>query len=248
MNQDKIDRRDPERMTSTAVAHPEQIRQTEQAEQARAQVALSALPETRQLMLRILKREGSAGADRLANEIGITLSGARQHLSALEQDGLIVHRLERTGPGRPRHWYELSATGDALFPRHYGALTTELLSYVQDEDPEMVTRIFARRGQRRLEGALRRMNGRDFADRVRILAQVLDEDGYLADFRHDPDGSFVITEHNCAVLTVALRYQHACSSELDFLVRALPDAEVVRIAHRLNGAHVCAYRITQRED
>jgi predicted ArsR family transcriptional regulator len=224
----------------------EQIRLTEQAEQTRAQAALSALPETRQLILRILKRDGTAGADRLAAEIGITLSGARQHLTALEQDGLIAHRLERTGPGRPRHWYELSSTGDSLFPRHYGALTTELLSYVQEEDPEMVERIFARRGQRRLEGAQRRMAGLPFPEQVRVLSEILDEDGYLADFRQEEDGSFVVTEHNCAVLTVALRYQHACSSELEFLQKALPNAEVERIAHRINGAHVCAYRITER--
>ena len=239
----------PKNVTSTTPgehAAPEQIRLTEQAEQIRAHAAISALPETRQMIMRILKREGSVGADRLAGEIGITLSGARQHLTALEQDGLIAHRLERTGPGRPRHWYELSPTGDSLFPRHYGALTTELLSYVQDEDPEMVERIFARRGQRRLEGAQRRMQGLAFPDQVRVLAQILDEDGYLADFRQDADGSFVITEHNCAVLTVAMRYSHACSSELDFLVRALPNAGVVRIAHRINGAHVCAYRITER--
>jgi predicted ArsR family transcriptional regulator len=231
---------------SAGRASQEQIRLTEQAEQTRAQAALSVLPETRQLILRILKRDGTAGADRLAAEIGITLSGARQHLTALEQDGLIAHRLERTGPGRPRHWYELSSTGDSLFPRHYGALTTELLSYVQEEDPEMVERIFARRGQRRLEGAQRRMAGLPFPEQVRVLAEILDEDGYLADFRQEEDGSFVVTEHNCAVLTVALRYHHACSSELEFLQKALPNAEVERIAHRINGAHVCAYRITER--
>jgi predicted ArsR family transcriptional regulator len=229
----------------TTHANQELIRLTEQAEQTRAQAALSALPETRQLMLRILKRDGSAGADRLAAEIGITLSGARQHLTALEQDGLIAHRLERTGPGRPRHWYELSSTGDSLFPRHYGALTTELLSYVQDEDPEMVERIFARRGQRRLEGAQRRMAGLPFPDQVRVLAEILDEDGYLADFRPQDDGSFIVTEHNCAVLSVAMRYRHACNSELEFIARALPNADVERIAHRLNGAHVCAYRIAE---
>jgi predicted ArsR family transcriptional regulator len=42
---------------------------------------------------------------------------------------------------------------------------------------------------------------------------------------------------------VALRYRHACSSELDFLQAALPNAEVTRIAHRINGGHVCAYLV-----
>jgi predicted ArsR family transcriptional regulator len=79
-----------------------------------------------------------------------------------------------------------------------------------------------------------------------VVAKILDEDGYLADFQDCGDGSFLITEHNCAVLSVAQRYRHACSSELEFLQAALPQAEVRRIAHRIAGGHVCAYRVTLR--
>jgi len=219
------------------------IRRTEQAELTRQEVALSAFPESRRLMLDVLKRDGAADTERLANLAGITVSGARQHLTALERDGLITHRVTRRGAGRPRHTYALSPAGDALFPRHYGALTNELLAYVEDEDPELVERIFARRGQRRLDGARERTAGHAFRERVAIIATILDEDGYLADFTEEADGTFVITEHNCAVLSVAMRYSHACSSELDFLQRALPDAEVTRIAHRIKGAHVCAYSV-----
>lgn len=220
------------------------IRGNEQAELSRQEIALSAFPETRRLILDVLKRDGAADTERLAKLVGITVSGARQHLTALERDGLISHRVDRRGAGRPRHTYALSSAGDALFPRHYGALTNELLAYVEDEDPELVERIFARRGQRRLDGALERTAGHSFRERVAIVATILDEDGYLADFTDEADGTFVITEHNCAVLSVAMRYSHACSSELDFLQRALPDAEVTRIAHRIKGAHVCAYRVT----
>jgi predicted ArsR family transcriptional regulator len=50
------------------------------------------------------------------------------------------------------------------------------------------------------------------------------------------------------VLGVALRYRHACSSELDFLQAALPNAEVTRIAHRIGGGHVCAYLVQPDAD
>ncbi len=216
---------------------------SERAERVRQEIAIRALPETRRLMLEILKREGTADTEHLARKTEITTSGARQHLVALESDGLIVHDVERAGPGRPRHAYRLSVAGDALFPRHYGALTNELLAYVEDEDPAMLERIFARRGQRRLDQALARTTDQPFREKVRIVAQILDDDGYLADFAEAEDGSFIITEHNCAVLSVAQRYRHACSSELDFLQRVLPESEVTRIAHRINGGHACAYRI-----
>jgi len=223
---------------------PADVQAAERSEQRKQEVALRALPETRRAMLEVLKREGSADAERLAEQTQITTSGARQHLVALEAAGLVAHAVVREGPGRPRHVYALTPAGDALFPRVYSALTNELLGYVADEDPALVERIFARRAERRLAAALARTAGLPVAGRVRVLAQILDEDGYLADFTEEADGSFLITEHNCAVLSVAQRYGHACSSELEFLQRTLPEAEVTRIAHRLNGAHVCAYRVT----
>ena len=76
------------------------------------------------------------------------------------------------------------------------------------------------------------------------LARILDEDGYLADFDARPDGTFRITEHNCAVLDVAERYGHACSSEIAFLRDVLPDASVERVSHMIAGGHSCAYVVT----
>lgn len=205
--------------------------------------ALASLPPTRRELLELLKRQGEADAEMLAVRLGITLSGTRQHLTALSADGLVTHRRERTGPGRPKHRFALTAAGDALFPRNYVDLTNELLSYVEDEDPELLERIFDRRARRRLERARIRSGGLSFPEKVKLVAAILDEDGYLADFEERGDGTFVVTEHNCAVLAVAQKYRHACSTELAFLQALLPEAEVTRIAHRLNGGHVCAYEV-----
>ena len=213
---------------------------------ATAQVALDSLPETRRAILEHLKRQGTTGVESISTATTITVSGARQHLVALERDGLITHHDLREGKGRPKHLYALTPAGDALFPRNYAELANELLEYVEVADPHLLQQIFAKRAARRLEQARLRLAGLAFAEKVRVLAQILDEDGYLADFQQQPDGSFVITEHNCAVLSVARRYNHACSSELSFLQAALPEAELVRIAHQLVGGHVCAYSVRLR--
>ena len=210
---------------------------------------LTNLPESRRAILELIKKRGEVDAGSIAVAIGMTISGARQHLTALSRDGLVTNQQERSeaaGRGRPRHLYVLTAAGDALFPRNYVDLTNELLEYVEDESPDLLGRIFDRRAQRRLERARSRTGGQPFAEKVRIVAGILDEDGYLADFEARPDGTFLITEHNCAVLGVALRYRHACSSELDFLQAAMPEADVTRVAHRINGGHVCAYEIKPR--
>ena len=206
-------------------------------------LALASLPPARRQILEHLKRHGEAGVESVAAALSVTISGARQQLVALERDGLIAHQMLREGAGRPRHSYQLTPAGDALFPRRYADLANELLDYADGEDPALVARLFERRGARRLAEARVRLQGLPFGEQVRELARILDQDGYLADFTLRDDGVYVITEHNCAVLSVAQRYSHACSSEWTFLQAALPRATVRRVAHQLVSGHVCAYEI-----
>lgn len=208
--------------------------------------ALAELPPTRRALLVTLRKRGERRAEELAQELGITVSAVRQHLQSLEAADLVVHRDERSGPGRPRRSYRLGRTAEALFPKAYGALTLELLDHFSEEDPDVVRRAFERRRDARVARVERRLEGLGFAERVAELARVLDEDGYLADFEQTGDGLFRIREHNCAILAVAQRYGHACATEISFLRQVLPDAEVTRIAHIITGSHACIYEIRQR--
>lgn len=204
---------------------------------------LAAMPETRRTMLNALKKRGELLAEELAEIGGITASGTRQHLQALEADGLVTHLEQREGRGRPKHVFKLTPAADALYPRTYSELTNELLEYVQDDDPELLERIFKRRMKRRLERTQVRLKPlKSLEDRLRELTKILDEDGYLADFEVN-NGKFRITEHNCAIHAIALRYGQACSSELEFLRLALPGTKVERVAHMIAGSHVCAYEV-----
>ena len=208
---------------------------------------LSTLAPTRRQILESLKKRGELGADELAAQLELTTSGVRQHLVALTSDGLVAHRQVREGPGRPRHCYHLTAAADALFPRAYSDLTNELLGYASDDDPELIERLFERRRKRRVEDAKLRLAGKTFDHKVEELAAILDEDGYLADFQRQDDGSFLITEHNCAILGVARRYGQACSSEIGFLREAMPEASIERIQHMIAGAHSCAYEVREKK-
>ncbi|MBV8692887.1 MAG: ArsR family transcriptional regulator [Actinobacteria bacterium] len=207
---------------------------------------LDRLPEARRTILRTLKRCGEARAEELAATLEVTASAMRQHLTALEAEGLVTHHQVKGSPGRPKHVYHLTASAEGLFPKAYGELTTELLDYVQEADPALVESIFAKRRQRRIEGARARLAGKPFAARVAELAHILDEDGYLAEVEplgEDGAGGFRIVEHNCAILSVASKYGLACSSELEFIRAALPDATIDRVKHMMAGAYVCAYEV-----
>jgi DeoR family suf operon transcriptional repressor len=212
-----------------------------------AGTVLAELPATRRTLIVTLRRRGEARAEDLADALGITVSAVRQHLQSLAAADLVVHRDERNGPGRPRRSYALGPAAEALFPKAYGELTVELLSYVDDEDPAMVARVFERRRQARVARVAARLRDLpDFDARVAEVARSLDEDGYLADFCREEDGAYRLTEHNCAILAVAQRYGHACASEISFLRELLPEADVKRVGHILSGSHACVYELRER--
>jgi DeoR family suf operon transcriptional repressor len=118
-----------------------------------------------------------------------------------------------------------------------------VLGFVEQDSPDLIEKIFERRRDDRLKRAESRLHGLSFANRVRELTGILEEDGYLAESVLTEDGSWLVIEHNCAILDVARRYGAACTSELAFLRAAMPDAEVQRVKHKMAGDFVCAYRM-----
>jgi DeoR family suf operon transcriptional repressor len=209
--------------------------------------SVDVLPSARRSLVTAIKHEGEIRAEDLAAALGITPSAVRQHLSALERDGLVTHREVRQGPGRPKHLFRLTSRADALFPRAYGELADELLGYLGEDEPDAVERAFERRRARRVRNARARLERcSDLAGRVVELGRILDEDGYVAEVVDDPEGGWRIIERNCAIFTVAQRYGAACGTELEFIREVLPDAEVERISHMVAGAHNCAYRVRPR--
>ncbi len=207
---------------------------------------LASLPATRRAILVSLKKRGEARAEELAGDLAITASAVRQHLTGLVTNGFVGHREMKGGPGRPKHLYSLTPAAEALFPKRYSDLTNEVLAIVEEEDPQLLDRVFERRRDARIDNAIPRLAaaGPRLADQVAELATILDEDGYLAEWEPLEDGTFRITEHNCAVLGVAQRYGQACVSEIEFLRAVLPTATVERTQHMMAGAHRCAYTVS----
>jgi DeoR family suf operon transcriptional repressor len=209
-------------------------------------VPLDTLSPARRSLLTAIKRLGETSAEKLAEILSITPSAVRQQLASAADEGLVIHREIREGRGRPRHLYTLSHAGHRLFPAGYGALARDVLDYVAEMDPALVDGAFERRRRQRVERGQARLAGLPFSRKVWELARILDEDGYLAEALPQPDGSWRIVEHNCAIFAVARRYGQACSTEIAFLREVLPEAEVERVSHMVAGGKMCAYEIRRR--
>lgn len=194
-------------------------------------------------VLLALKRRGEASAEELARELEITPSAVRQHLAGLRAAGFITNRQERGRPGRPVELHHTTPAGDALFARPNDALLMEALEQIEAEEPELIGRIFERRRNRRVDELADLLDGKDLAERVALLVEVLDQEGYLATSSVSSDGTYRIALHNCAMWTVANRFGEACTTELAWLRDLLPQAEVSRASHRIDGAFSCGYDI-----
>ena len=108
----------------------------------------------------------------MAQALGLTPAAVRMQLVRLEDDGLFAHddvagdALRR---GRPAHHYTLTSAAEALYPKRYGDLTTELLGYLGGPDGEQVDKLFERRRQRRVDEARPRLAHLTFTDQVTAL-------------------------------------------------------------------------------
>lgn len=201
---------------------------------------------TQRRVLAALKRHGEATADELAVTLEISSSAVRQHLSALRSIGLIAARQERGQPGRPADRYHATELAEPIFGTTVVNLSIEILRDVENEDPQLVDRIFDRRQRRLVEGAKDKLSGKSIDERITILTELLDEQGYLADSDKVDDDHHRLNLHSCAIWPVASRYQQACTAELEFLRELMPDATVDRVTHKTNGAHTCTYEVSMR--
>ena len=198
-------------------------------------------------VLYAVRRRGEATVTDIAEMLDMTPSGARQHLTGLADAGLLQIGEAARVPGqqgRSERIYCIAPAAEPLFPRAYGELTNQLLGYVPAGE---VTRAFEHRRDDRIAGAAARLAGkRSFAAKVTELAKILDEDGYLASVEPIGDGAYRIAERNCAIFAVAREHPQACSTELEFLRAALPEAEIERVTHMMAGAHSCSYEVRPR--
>jgi predicted ArsR family transcriptional regulator len=201
----------------------------------------------RRAILLHLRRTGPASPDAIACAVGASRSGVAQQLRALDTAGLVSRTTERHGVGRPRHVYDVTPDAQDLFPSNYDGLAAGILSAIAEVGGDaLLEDVFGAR-RRQAETRLRAEidaalpPGASLEDRVRALARIQDDLGYLAEVQADGDGLHLV-EHNCAVLDVARELPAACAAELDLFAGVL-GVPVVRERHITAGDRCCQYRV-----
>jgi predicted ArsR family transcriptional regulator len=176
----------------------------------------------------------------------VTSVAVRQHLAELQRDGLVGFEQRRDGVGRPKRIWSLTDAGNARFPDSHAVLTLELLQAARAVLGKGGFDRLLRHREAASEAAyVKALHGiRRLDARVARLAELRSGEGYMAEWRRDPDGTLWLIENHCPICVAAHACQNLCRSELAIFQSVLgTDALVERTEHLLAGARRCAYRI-----
>ncbi|HJM88492.1 MAG TPA: winged helix-turn-helix transcriptional regulator [Dehalococcoidia bacterium] len=201
------------------------------------------MQETRQQILDYLRVNPDATVRNLGEILGLTATGVRQHLTILEQGGLIESREERGKVGRPALVYSLTAAGEASYPLVYDLLSNVLLDEVrasygaegfQQVIRGVATRMAAPHVQR-LETATTPL------ERVGEACAVLRDQHIVADWE-EGGGAFLLHERTCPYPEVARQNSSVCAIDIAY-VRELTQMDARLIECRVRGDNLCTYRL-----
>ncbi len=204
----------------------------------------------RQRVLEILKLEEPATAAGLAAQLGLTEAAVRQHLGALEGDGIVAaNATTAERPGRPAARWSLTDVGRRTFPDRHGELTVQLVDAIRDAlGDDGLTRVIDARTDEQLRVYRRVLGDADpsLHARVAALATQRTAEGYMAEVVETDDG-YLLVEHHCPICDAAKSCLGFCSAELRLFSEALgDDVTVERTEHLLAEGRRCTYRIEPR--
>ena len=210
------------------------------------EVQVSGEKKTRRAITRLLKTEGPIDSAQLAQRLGLTAMAVRQHLYALQREGLVAAEERPVPIGRPAKFWRLTRDADRLFQEAYAELSVALIDSVKDAfgDEGLERVLTSRCARQQIDYAKRIKPAASLEKKLEELAKVRSEEGYMAEIRKEGKGSYLLVENHCPICAAATACQGFCSTELDLFSSVLgPGVSVERAEHIIKGDHRCVYRI-----
>lgn len=178
----------------------------------------------------------------------------RQHLAALERDGLVASQEVRRKTGRPHLVYRLTEGGEERFPRRYerlAELALEEVSFldaaeIEGLDPsEKKKLLLVKMAERVYREHETKVREKPLAERVEIVTEILREEGGFAEWTPRERG-YEIADHNCVYKRVVDTNPELCAWHVSLLGRLLgKDVECTEFISQ--GADACRFVVTDEE-
>jgi predicted ArsR family transcriptional regulator len=170
----------------------------------------------------------------------------RQHLYDLQQNRLVVSRDEARPMGRPAKLWCLTPAADRFFPDGHADLTIALIGALREAfGLPGLDRLLSVRSAHQLDEYRDRIPPHaSLGRKLKALAGIRTEEGYIAEVQDQGDGSFLLVENHCPICAAATNCTGLCRAELEVFQGVLgPNIDIARTEHIVAGSRRCAYRI-----
>jgi predicted ArsR family transcriptional regulator len=204
--------------------------------------------EPKKKLLYYLKVMQMAGLAELAEVMAISRMGVHKHLKMLQERGIVDSTEVRKGVGRPRMQYQLTSQGKTLFPKSYSDIATSALNFIERNVGEQGVENFLRERQEQLYIKYReRLKDLGFDRKVKELARIRDQEGYIAESRKQhKSNDHILLEYNCPIIQIAEKHWEACSVETELFEKLL-DADIKTTHRAAKGDQVCKFVIKEKK-
>jgi len=197
------------------------------------------------LLLALLRHKRGLSIESLAGELAISRNGVRQHLTALERDGLVARGAALPSGGRPEQLYVLTPRGLERFPRQYSWFAELLLGELASLSGDKGLRPKLAELGRRVAASLKdKLAGKELSsERVASVTAVMNDLGYDAVAGIDA-GEPLIDAYNCVFHGLAAKDQDVCSFDLA-LLSACVGGKVEHRSCMVRGGASCQFRFAK---
>lgn len=174
----------------------------------------------RDLMLLLLSHKADGlTLDELAERLAITRNAVRQHITAMERDGLVRHVAMRPTGRRPSRAYGLTQAGGEAFPRQYDRLALQMLESLRATiGDDAVETVLDDMVESLASQWLPELDPLDEEARRQRVVDLMNELGYHAHLDPEAEGVGAV---NCVFHNVAAKTRAVCRFDEKLLSRLL---------------------------
>ncbi|MDG0993344.1 MAG: hypothetical protein P8O22_01270 [Akkermansiaceae bacterium] len=194
-----------------------------------------------------LKRSGGLAIPQLAQLLGMSYMGVKQHCVKLDELGYLkVWRVPRVEVGRPQKLYKLTRKCDALFPEGGPDLVLDLLDGVKTAFGQVAPEklLYHYFEQRRDHWIKLVSAGKSLVEKSTRFADARAKEGHFCHCHYSPEEGFVIEEYHHPMYRIFSKYPSLISVELRMIEQAL-GTRVDRIEKKgSQGVKCTVYRLS----
>jgi predicted ArsR family transcriptional regulator len=192
-----------------------------------------------------LKRTQGLSVGELAEHLGMSYMGVKQHCVDLESEGYLDTWRRAKGIGRPELVYRLTERAHGLFPTASNGMTITLLENAKALfGPAAAEKLLFSVFQKKAEAYQSRVRADTVAERAGKLTRVRDSEGCMAEIEHD--SAFIrIIEYHCPIHDLLKAFPIVARLEAELFTRVL-GATVQREEAHASGLYRCVFTLHSR--